>query len=114
MSNEEMEAKLDALSESARRVQAVAQANSLLLAVIVDNLANCAINRHNYLAGLFDGAGVRADRASVDEQSQQMNDLAREELSKFFASVADSPEHSQSRKSLPDPRASQLSQGARF
>ena len=104
MANEEMEVKLDALSESMRRMQAVAQANSLLLAVIVDDLANCAINRHNYLAELFDGAGIRADRASVDGQSQQTNDLAREELSKFFASVADSPERSQLRKSRPDSR----------
>jgi hypothetical protein len=88
MSNEEIEARLDSLAESLRSVQTVVQANSLLLGAIVDSLAARAFNRHDCLALLFDGARARADRMSVDEQSQETNDLAREELSKFFASLA--------------------------
>jgi len=94
MVNEDIEAKLDALTESVRRMQAFAQASNLLLAAVVNNLANCAVNRHAYLAALFDDVGARADRASTDERSQLANDLAREEISKFFASVADSHERS--------------------
>jgi hypothetical protein len=107
MQDEDIEAKLDALAELARRMQAFAQANNLLLAAIVNNLANCAVNRHDYLAALFDDAGVRADSTSVDVQSQQTNYLAREEISKFFASVADGQERLDRRKGCLDlsPRA---------
>ena len=94
MESEDIQAKLDALAESVRRMQAFGQASNLLLAAGVDNLANCAVNRHACLAALFDDVGARADRASIDEQSQQTNDLAREEISKFFASVADGRERS--------------------
>jgi hypothetical protein len=92
MQDEDIEAKLDVLAELIRRMQASAQANNLLLAAIVNNLANCAVNRHDYLAALFDDVGVRADNTSVDVQSQQTNYLAREEISKLFASVADGQE----------------------
>jgi hypothetical protein len=90
MGNEDLAAKLDALAESMRRMQAFAHANNLLLAAIVNDLANSANDRHGYLAKLFDDIGVRADRTAIDEQSQRTNDFAREEISKFFASVADS------------------------
>jgi hypothetical protein len=89
MQDKDIEAKLDALAELTKRMQAFAQANNLLLAAIVNNLANCAVDRHDYLAALFDDVGFRADSTSVDVQSQQTNYLAREEISKFFASVAD-------------------------
>jgi hypothetical protein len=56
------------------------------------------VNRHDYLAALFDDAGVRADSTSVDVQSQQTNYLAREEISKFFASVADGQERLDQKK----------------
>jgi hypothetical protein len=108
MSNEEIEAKLDSLAESLRHVQVIVQANSLLLGAIVDNLADRAFNRHDCLAILFDGACTRAERTSVDEQSQQTNDLAREELSKFFASVAASQDRSQTPGLHPSARASHM------
>jgi hypothetical protein len=110
MSDEEIEAKLDALIESIRFVQTVTKANSLVLAAIVNSFANCAINRHDYLARLFDDVSARADR--IDRMSQQSNDFAREEISKFFASAAASPERAQPRETQIGARARENGRGS--
>jgi hypothetical protein len=90
MGDEECRAQ-DKIADSVRCVQAVSLANNYLLTEIVRDLANAANNRHDYLVSMFERISALADQLPTENQSHLLNDLFREELSKFFAEVARKP-----------------------
>jgi hypothetical protein len=92
MEDNELSAILKEIGESLRRAQALNLANNYLLAEIVRQLADSATNRHDYLVGMFERVGARAEQSPFEWRSDQINDLLRVELSKFFAQVARSPQ----------------------
>ncbi len=91
MSEKELAATLETLAYSARHAEAVGRMNGLLLGEIVHDLADGARDRHDYLAGMFGKISERLDRLPIEKNSLRVSDLVREELSRFFASVARSP-----------------------
>jgi hypothetical protein len=88
MDDQELAAILNALTDSVRRAEATTEANSLLLAEIVRDLADAARDRHEYLAGMSQRVTLRLDRSPIDKKPAWLCDLPREELSKLFAEVA--------------------------
>jgi hypothetical protein len=91
MQDKELAAILKEIGESIGRAQALNLANSYLLAEVVRQLADVAVNRHDYLVGMFERVSARAEKPPFDKHSHQINGLLRVELSKFFAQVAKSP-----------------------
>ena len=91
MNDEELAATLETLADSLRHAEAVVRTNSFLLGEIVDDLANRARNRHDYLASMFERISTRVDKLPIEKNAPAVSDLIREELSKFFASVAKTP-----------------------
>jgi hypothetical protein len=91
MNDEELATRLETLADSATYAQALGCVNGFLLGEIVHDLADRARNRHDYLAGMFRRISARLDKLPNEPNSPPVSDLAREELSKFFASVAKSP-----------------------
>jgi hypothetical protein len=90
MNDEELATTLETLADSMRYAQAVGRVNGFLLGEIVHDLADRARNRHDYLAGMFGRISARLDKLPNEKNLPRVSDLAREELSKFFASVAKS------------------------
>ncbi len=91
MNDEELATTLKTLGNSVRYAQALGCVNGFLLGEIVHDLADRARNRHDYLVGMFGRISARLDKLPNEKNSPRVSDLAREELSKFFASVAKSP-----------------------
>jgi len=91
MSDKELAATLETLAYSVRQTEAVGRMSGLLLGEIVHDLADGARDRHDYLSGMFGRISERLDRLPIEKNSPRAADLVREELSKFFASVARSP-----------------------
>lgn len=91
MNDEDLAATLESLADSLRHAQAVGHVNGFLLGEIVHDLADRARNRHDYLASMFERISARLDKLPIEKNSPLVSDLVREELSKFFASVAKSP-----------------------
>ena len=85
MNDEELATTLETLADSMRYAQAVGCVNGFLLGEIVR-----ARNRHDYLAGMFGRISARLDKLPNENNFPRVSDLAREELSRFFASVAKS------------------------
>jgi hypothetical protein len=91
MGDEELSAVEQKIVDSVRHMHALNLVNNYLLAEIVRDLADAANNRHDYLVGVFERISARADQLPVEKQSHRISDLFREELSEFFAQVAERP-----------------------
>ena len=91
MGDKELAATLETLAYSVTQTEAVGRMNGLLLGEIVHDLADGARDRHDYLAAMFGRISERLDKLPIEKNSPRVSDLVREELSKFFASVARSP-----------------------